>query len=474
MRLSRELMATLGVVCLTSGIAFAGTEVADVQAYAHPTLFSTQGHSILTGNTDYVTTGAKVFKPCNAKTIDNKANVVVAREAKKMLSDMKGKMDIARANAYDPKMAVLRSELAYIVSEGLGLTATAPNKYTDLDSAYWAKEEIDKALAADVMIGYPDNTFKPDQAITKAEVFATFAKMMVVEHDAAATPVYNGKAVKFIPNWAVGCTNEVIASGILKALPDQDKIITAEYLTKEQVSYMLNAMKATFTINTANGAEGCATLYQPTAVKIKLSERIGARTSNVGDTFTAKTVEDVVLGGNTFPAGSTVKGVVTGVARPGLKNPGYVEVQFKEIKSGSISAEFPKQVANAQADVVKNPNIIARLLSAPVEVIGRTAGVSGRTVSTVGNVISNGTEEVVDNLGDAVSDTFCLHPLKGLKSIGSGVITVGKGSANIVKTTTTGVFGVVYELVDEVKYIFVPSTTNDTSLNPDEVLTIVY
>jgi hypothetical protein len=298
--------------------------------------------------------------------------------------------------------------------------------------------------------------------------------MMVVEHDKTATPVYNGKAVKFIPNWAVGCTNEVIASGILKALPDQDKIVTAEYLTKEQVSYMLNAMKATFTINTANGAEGCATLYQPTAVKIKLSERIGARTSNLGDTFTAKTVEDVVLGGNTFPAGSTVKGIVTGVARPGLKNPGYVEVQFKEIKSGSLTAEFPKQVANAQADVVKNPNIIARLLSAPVEVIGRTAGVSGRTVSTVGNVVSNGTEEVVDNLADTVSDTFCLHPLKGLKSIGSGVIAVGKGVYNITKTATTGVFGICYELVDEVKYVFVPNTTNDSSLNPDEELTIIF
>ena len=108
------------------------------------------------------------------------------------------------------------------------------------------------------------------------------------------------------------------------------------------------------------------------------------------------------------------------------------------------------------------------------ELVARTAGVSGRTVSTVGNVVSNGTEEVVDNLSDTVSDTFCLHPLKGLKSIGSGVIAVGKGATNIVKTTTTGVFGVCYELVDEVKYIIVPNTTNDSALNPDEVLTIQF
>ena len=473
MRLSKEILATLGVVCLTSGVAFAGCETTNVQAYAHPSWISTEGHTLLTNPTD-VTIGTKICKPCNAKTIAGKQNVVIGREAKKLLNDMKSKMDVNRANAYDPKMPVLRSEIAYIVSTGLGLSQTAENKYTDLDATYWAKEEIDKALAADVMIGYPDNTFKPDQAITKAEVFATFAKMMVVEHDATKAPVYNGQAVKYIPNWAVGCTNEVIASGILQSVPNQDKIINDEYLSKEQVSYMLNAMKAAFSIDTSKGAAGCATLYAPTTVKIKLSERISARTSTAGDTFTAKTTEEVSINGTTFPAGSTVKGVVTSVVRPGVKNPGYVEVTFKEIKSGSCKAEFPKYATNASVDVQKNPNIISRVLSAPVEFIGRTAGVSGRTVTQTGEVVANGTEEIVDNLADALSDTASLHPLKGVKSVGSGVIAVGKGVYNITKTATTGVFGVCYELVDEVKYIFVPSTTNDSSLNPDEELTIIF
>ena len=476
MRLSKEILAALSVVCLTSGVAFAGdcNTTADVQAYAHPTLFSAQGHSILTGDVDQVTTGAKIYKPCNAITVTGKDNVVIGREAKKQLADMKSKMDAARANAYDPKMAVLRSEIAYIISTGLNLTQEAPNKYPDVASTYWAKSEIDKALAADVMIGYPDNTFKPDQAITKAEVFATFAKMMVVDYDAAATPVFEGKEIKFIPKWAVGCTNEVLASGILASVPDKDKIVNDEYLSKEQVAYMLNAMKAAFTINTSNGVEGCATKYTPTVVKIKLSERLSARTTTVGDTFTAKTTADATVNGQTFPAGSTVKGVVTGVSRPGLGNPGYIEVKFQEIKNGSCKAEFPCQASCASVDVKKNPNIISRVLSAPVEVVARTAGVSGRTVATSAEIISNGTEEIVDNGADFLSDTASLHPLKGLKDISSGVIAVGKGSTNIVKTVTTGVFGIGYELVDEVKYLIVPSTTNDSALNPDEELTVIF
>ena len=47
-------------------------------------------------------------------------------------------------------------------------------------------------------------------------------------------------------------------------------------------------------------------------------------------------------------------------------------------------------------------------------------------------------------------------------------------SINIIKTCTTGVFGVLYEITDEFKYFFVPSTTNDSSLNPDEELTIMF
>ena len=209
-------------------------------------------------------------------------------------------------------------------------------------------------------------------------------------------------------------------------------------------------------------------------MKIKLSERISARTSNVGDTFTAKTTEDVTIGGVCYPAGSTVKGVVSSVSRPGVKNPGYVAIEFKTITNGDNCAEFPKIMSNASVDVAKNPNIVSRVLAAPFSMVGRIAGVAGRTVSTDVEVIGNGVEEFGDNWSDAFCDTASLHPLKGLKSVGSSFITIGKGVYNILKATGSGVFGVCYEFVDEAKYIFVPNTTNDSSLNPDEELTILY
>ena len=44
----------------------------------------------------------------------------------------------------------------------------------------------------------------------------------------------------------------------------------------------------------------------------------------------------------------------------------------------------------------------------------------------------------------------------------------------VLLLVVSGTFGVLYEFVDECKYIIVPNTTNDSSLNPDEELTIIF
>ena len=467
--MKRELLTAVGVICVSAGVASA-TE--SIQAYAHPTLFGSQGHALVTAESDVIV-GGKVYKPCHVKTIEGKQNVVVGHYARHMLKNMQAKMDQKRGALYDPKMPVLRSELAFLISEGLGLTKGDSTKYTDISEGYWAKAEIERALTADVMIGYPDSTFKPDKAITKAEVFCTFAKLMNLETKASA-PVLNGQTIKYIPEWAYEATNEVLASGLLAALPNTDKVINDEYLSKEQVAYFISAMKRNFQIDISKGVIGCASKYEPVAIKIKLSERISARTSNVGDTFTAKTTEDVKIAGTCFPAGSTVSGKVKAVARPGVKKPGYVEVQFETIKNGEDCASFPKKLSSAQVNVMKNPNIVSRILGAPFSMTGRVAGVAGRTISEGAEVIANGVEEYGDNWSDAFADTASLHPLKGLKSVGSSFITVGKGVYNLSKLAVSGTFGVLYEFYDECKYIIVPNTTNDSSLNPDEELTIIF
>ena len=126
--MKRELLMALGVLCVTTGVASACDST---QAYAHPTLFGSQEHTSVSVNSDVVV-GGKIYKHCLAKTIAGKQNVVIGCNAKKMLADMKAKMDAKRGALYDPKMPVLRSELAVILAEGFELRNTeAVKKYTD-------------------------------------------------------------------------------------------------------------------------------------------------------------------------------------------------------------------------------------------------------------------------------------------------------------------------------------------------------
>lgn len=439
-----------------------------IQAYAHPTMFKSADLNILATDATYVI-GGKLTKKEGQVTIKGKDYVAIDSWAKDILATIK-----ANTKDFDAKAPVLRSELATILVEGLSIDdGKNPYKYTDLTSGHWAKDYIDRALGAKIMIGYPDRTFKPDQRVTKAEVFATIATLIDVPIDKSMNiPPFKGYKMEYIPKWATAATKEVMASELLDAVPDSQKVAESEYLSKEQVAYLVSTLRQSQLYNAKYGTAGAK--YVPTCIPVKIDERVSAKVANVGDVFRTKTTKAVTVAGCNFPAGSTVKGKVVQVARPGYKTPGYLKVKFTEIKSGKQRIVFPKEISEVQATKFRDPNFVARLFGAPVTIVGRVAGVSGRTVSTTGEVISDGAEQLVDNISNTIVNTFDLHPVAGARSFGTGFVTIGTGVYNIFKLAGSGLFGLVYEITDEIKYLIIPSTSNDSSLNPGEEMIIVF
>ena len=194
----------------------------------------------------------------------------------------------------------------------------------------------------------------------------------------------------------------------------------------------------------------------------------------MSDKFTAKTTKEVTVNGQTFAVGSNVKGEVIEVSRPGIKNPGYIKVKFNTLENGEQCVNFPKNLSQAQADVTKNPNFLARLIGAPFSTAGRVVGVVGRSGAAAVNVAGNGLEQVGDELSDTFVDTLSLQPVAGVKNFGNAFVTVGKGVYDICKLAVSGTFGILYEVTDEVRYLIVPQYSNESSLNPGEELNIVF
>ena len=473
-----KLLASTLVVLAAASTAMAAdcAKQQKMEAYAHPTMFGSQAQETATADATYIV-GGKILKSENQISVQNKDKVLVDSWVKDIMSLIK---DQQNGKVFNSKMPVLRSELAVILSEGFNLKNKKVSKsYKDIPSDYWAKDWIYGALNSGVMIGYPDNKFRPDQPVTKAEVFATIAQLIDVATDRSLiVPQFNGKDLQYIPKWAIAPTKEVVASKLLDEVPNPDKVNNDEYLSKEQVAYLVGSLRQDWAYKNRVAKDPNAPSdiqnYAPTALKIKLADRLSARQSNVGDKFTAKTTQDVTIAGKCFKAGSLVKGEVVEVVRPGIKNPGYIKVKFVKIKDGDQCVKFPKNISQAQADAIKNPNILARLLGAPFSTAGRIVGIVGRTAGSAVDVAGNGLEQFGDNLSNVFVDTFSLQPVAGVKNVGNAVVTVGKGIFDICKLAVSGTFGVLYEVTDEIRYVIVPSYSNSSSLNPNEELTILF
>ena len=179
------------LLALVSVVAFGASAMAadccpQVQSYAHPTLFGSEAQIKVGAKSDAIV-GGKITKCANAKTITGKENVVIKTFAKRELEKLAA--SAGAESKWSHKSPVLRSELAQTLAAGLELAEVkTADKYTDVAKSYWAKDAIDRALAADIMIGYPDQSFKPEQRVTKAEVFCTLAKIFDVAHDASVVP----------------------------------------------------------------------------------------------------------------------------------------------------------------------------------------------------------------------------------------------------------------------------------------------
>ena len=447
-----------------------------MEAYAHPTMFGSQAQQLNTARETYIV-GGKVYKKNNHMGIANKENVVIGSRVEALMNLLEKKQNSSNFNA---KMPVLRSELAVILAEEFGLNNKAVSKqYKDIPSGYWAKDWIYGALNGGVMIGYPDKKFRPDQPVTKAEVFATIAQLIDVATDRSLiVPKFNDKDINNIPRWAIAPTKEVVASDLLNDIPNPDRVNSDEYLSKEQVAYLICSLKENWTgknsIAKDKNAPDAIKNYNPVVLNVKILDRLSARTSNAGDKFTAKTTADVTINGQCFKAGSKVRGEVVQVVRPGIKNPGYIKVKFIKIVDGDNCAEFPKEISQAQVASLKNPNILARLLGAPFSAAGRVVGVAVRTVGTGVDVGGDSLEEFGDELSTAFVDTFTLHPGSGVINVGKSIATLGIGTYDLCKLIVSGTFGVIYEFTDEVRYLIVPAYSNDSSLNPNEELKIVF
>lgn len=83
--------------------------------------------------------------------------------------------------AFKPNDKLSRGELAAILNSLFGFTHKADHSFPDVEVGKWYASDAAIAVAADYMSGYPDGTFRPEQPITRQEMAVVLAKLFGLE-----------------------------------------------------------------------------------------------------------------------------------------------------------------------------------------------------------------------------------------------------------------------------------------------------
>ena len=79
--------------------------------------------------------------------------------------------------SYKPEQAITRAELAKLVvmAAKINMSKNTPNKFKDLPAKHWAIDYLQAAIDARLLSGYPDHTLRPDAKVNRAEATALIA-----------------------------------------------------------------------------------------------------------------------------------------------------------------------------------------------------------------------------------------------------------------------------------------------------------
>ncbi|WP_019915093.1 S-layer homology domain-containing protein [Paenibacillus sp. HW567] len=150
---------------------------------------------------------------------------------------------------FKPDLAITRAELAALIARNLDQNTSvkaAASSFSDVSNSHWASGYIAQVVAAGIMKGFPDGQFHPNQPITRAEMALLSARFKQL------TFTEDGTAVSSISDvgthWAAGAIDAARAAGIMKPYAD-GAFAPAKSLTRAEAVTVINRLFARGPLN---------------------------------------------------------------------------------------------------------------------------------------------------------------------------------------------------------------------------------
>ncbi|QSZ27533.1 S-layer homology domain-containing protein [Aceticella autotrophica] len=122
-------------------------------------------------------------------------------------------------NTFRPDNPVTRAEFVTFTDRSNNLTQTTDITFKDVKSTDWFYKEIQKAKAANIISGYDDNTFRPNNFITREEAAAILTRLLKLQ-SVTQDALKGFKDASKISSWAKDAVNTAVYYGLIKGYPD--------------------------------------------------------------------------------------------------------------------------------------------------------------------------------------------------------------------------------------------------------------
>ncbi len=391
---------------------------------------------------------------------------------------------------FKPNRKVSRAEMATMVVKGYNLDVTSPCDnltFRDVPRNHWAYSFISKGVAENMIKGKSADRFAPNESISRTEALTIMSKGLScpMDENKANQILSQYKDGAKVPCWARECVAKAIENGALKNERNQDFIRPNDITTRAEASSMLQSMRIAGgydkSTKTASQDLGGKTYIEretkvtiPT-LELTMNDIVNAKHVNVGEQFSATTINEITINGQTFPCGSTVRGKVTEVVRPSKNDQGMLKLSFNEIIGcDGCKTALPKQILTARVERQKEINPVLRLVQLPFTWAGSIIGTAGRTVGGAAIGLSNAAEALLDQTGVGTSELLSAKFKAAGRSYQDGLKTVFRAPVDLTRTALSGTLGLLQTTGDEIAYLVDGSGVPIAKVNPKEKITIAF
>lgn len=117
---------------------------------------------------------------------------------------------------FRPDAAITRAEFLAILVKAQGMTGSTPSNFSDLNG-HWAKGVIERAMAYGITGGYADGLFRPDAPITREEMAVMIDRSLRYASGEPLNGFTDGSAISA---WARESLQRIVAHKIMAGYPD--------------------------------------------------------------------------------------------------------------------------------------------------------------------------------------------------------------------------------------------------------------